>query len=67
MIAFELRAALSSTFSSSLKDKVTVAEVDETRARVFLKEGRYVEAERVAFASVRALEQANDKRSWQKR
>ena len=43
---------------SSLKDKVTIAEVDETRARVFLKEGRYVESERVAFSSVRALEKA---------
>lgn len=41
---------------ASLKDKVAVAEVDETRACVFLKEGRYAEAERVAFASVRALE-----------
>ncbi len=41
---------------ASLKDRVAVAEVDETRACVFLKENRYAEAERVAFASVRALE-----------
>jgi tetratricopeptide (TPR) repeat protein len=43
---------------ASLKDKVAIAEVDETRACVFLKEKRYAEAERVAFASVRALEKA---------
>ena len=42
---------------ASLKDKVAIAEVDETRACVFLKEGRYAEAERVAFSSVRTLEQ----------
>ena len=41
---------------SNLKDKIAVAEVDETRACVFLQEGRYAEAERVAFSSVRALE-----------
>jgi tetratricopeptide (TPR) repeat protein len=41
---------------SSLKDKVTIAEVDETRACVFLKERRYVEAEQVAFSAVRALQ-----------
>ena len=42
---------------SSLKDKVAIAEVDETRACVFLKEGRYVEAEKVIASAVRALEQ----------
>ena len=42
---------------SSRKDKVTVAEVDETRACVFLQEGRYAEAERIAASAVRALEQ----------
>ena len=41
---------------ASLKDKVAMAEVDETRAGVFLKERRYKEAERVASFSVRALE-----------
>jgi hypothetical protein len=40
----------------SLKDKGSMAQVDETCARVFLKEGRYSEAEKVARASVRALE-----------
>lgn len=42
---------------SSLKDKMAVAEVDETRACVFLQEGRPAEAERVAASAVRALEQ----------
>jgi tetratricopeptide (TPR) repeat protein len=42
---------------SSLRDKIALAEVDETRACVFLQEARYAEAERVAFSSVRALEQ----------
>jgi tetratricopeptide (TPR) repeat protein len=41
---------------SSLKDKVAIADVDETRACVFLKEKRYEEAERAALSSVRAFE-----------
>lgn len=41
---------------SSLRDKVAIADVDETRACVFLKEKRYEEAERAAFSSVRAFE-----------
>jgi len=41
---------------ASLKDKIAIAEVDETRACVFLKEGRYAKAERAAFSSVRALQ-----------
>ena len=43
---------------SSLKDKVAIAEVDETRACVFLKERRYAEAEKVVAFAIRALEQA---------
>jgi tetratricopeptide (TPR) repeat protein len=42
---------------SSLKDKVAVAEIDETRACVFLQERRYAEAERIVASAVRALEQ----------
>lgn len=41
-----------------LKDAGTVAQVDETRARVFIAEGRYTEAERAAGAAVRMLEQS---------
>lgn len=41
-----------------LKDTGTVAQVDETRARVFLSEGQYTEAERAAGTAVRALEQS---------
>ncbi len=41
-----------------LKDKYAAAQVDETRARVFLKEKRDAEAERVAPASVRILEKS---------
>ncbi len=41
---------------SSLKDGSTVAQVDETRARVFIAQGSYPEAERIARAAVRALE-----------
>ncbi|HXI74750.1 MAG TPA: tetratricopeptide repeat protein, partial [Pyrinomonadaceae bacterium] len=41
---------------AGLKDKGAMAQVDENRARVLLKEKRYVEAEKVARASVRALE-----------
>ena len=39
-----------------LKDKNAAAQVDETRARVFLKEKRDTEAEKVARASVRTLD-----------
>lgn len=38
-----------------LKDKITIAQVDETRARVFLKEQRNVNAERVARSAVETL------------
>lgn len=40
----------------ALKDKGTVAQVDETRASVFLAQGNYKEAERVARKAVSALE-----------
>jgi tetratricopeptide (TPR) repeat protein len=39
-----------------LKDKESAAQVDETRARVFLKENREAEAEKLARGSVRVLE-----------
>jgi tetratricopeptide (TPR) repeat protein len=39
-----------------LKDRESAAQVDETRARVFLKEKRDAEAEKLARASVRVLE-----------
>jgi CheY-like chemotaxis protein/tetratricopeptide (TPR) repeat protein len=41
---------------TGLKDKVHVAQVDETRARVLLEEGRVVEAEKLARTAVQALE-----------
>ena len=44
---------------NSLKDRSAAAQVDETRARVFLKEKRNTEAEKVARASVRALENSD--------
>lgn len=40
---------------TSLKDRGAVAQVDETRARAFLEEGRYAEAEAAAHSSVRTL------------
>jgi tetratricopeptide (TPR) repeat protein len=43
----------------SLKDAGTIAQVDETRARVFLKQKRFVEAEKLAQASIRTLEQSD--------
>lgn len=43
----------------SLKDVGCVAQVDETRARVFLKQGRFVEAEHVARSAVRNQETTN--------
>jgi tetratricopeptide (TPR) repeat protein len=41
-----------------LKDTVTIAQVDETRACVFLKQNHITEAERVARFSVRSLEKS---------
>src|SRR5215213_3148185 len=43
----------------SLKDAGTIAQVDETRACVFLKQGRLAEAERAARSSVRSLEKSD--------
>jgi tetratricopeptide (TPR) repeat protein len=42
----------------SLKDMVAIAQVDETLASVFLKQGRTTEAERAARSSVRNLEKS---------
>lgn len=42
----------------SLKENVAIAQLDETRAGVFLKEGRLTEAERAARSSVRGLEKS---------
>jgi DNA-binding NtrC family response regulator len=40
---------------SSLKDSGSVAQVDDTRARVFLAQRRHAEAEKVAHSAVRTL------------
>ncbi len=42
-----------------LKDRISLAQVDETRARVFLKEKRNAEAEKAAWSSVRTLESSD--------
>ena len=42
-----------------LNDRVALAQCDETRARVFLKEKRYAEAEKAARSSVRSLEDSD--------
>src|SRR5258708_2390746 len=43
-----------------LKDNVHLGQVDETRARVLLAEGRNVEAEKTARAAVRRLEKGDE-------
>ena len=43
----------------TLNDRITLAQVDETRARVFLKERRNAEAEKAAWSSVRTLESSD--------
>ena len=43
-----------------LKDNVHLAQVDETRARVLLAEGRVVEAEKTVRAAVRRLEKGDE-------
>jgi DNA-binding NtrC family response regulator len=47
-------------FFLRLKDEGSAAQVDETRARTFLAEGRVREAERVAGAAVRVLERGGE-------
>jgi tetratricopeptide (TPR) repeat protein len=44
----------------NLKDRVCVARVDETRARVFIAQGNYTEAEKVAKSAVSVLEQSGN-------
>ena len=44
---------------TSIKDRIALAQVDETCARVFLKEKRYAEAEKVARSSVQILEKSD--------
>lgn len=43
---------------ASLKDPGSIAQVDDTRASVFLEQGRIIEAERVARSAVRILERS---------
>ncbi|MDQ3804426.1 MAG: tetratricopeptide repeat protein, partial [Acidobacteriota bacterium] len=45
---------------TSLKDNVHLAQVDETRGRVFLREGRTADAERFARAAVQVLERGGE-------
>jgi DNA-binding NtrC family response regulator len=44
----------------TLKDKGSMAQVDETRARAFLAEGRNTEAEKVVRGAVRMLEEGGE-------
>jgi len=44
----------------TLKDSRMVAQVNDTRARVFLTEKRFAEAERAIFSAVTVLEQGDD-------
>ncbi|MGB9178891.1 MAG: sigma 54-interacting transcriptional regulator, partial [Pyrinomonadaceae bacterium] len=45
----------------SLKDNGSIAQLDETRARAFLAQGRNSEAERVIRSAVRTLEQGGER------
>ena len=42
----------------SIKDKVQIAQIDDTRAQVFIAENKYKEAEAVAKGAVRVLEKS---------
>ena len=44
----------------NLKDSGSVAQVNETRARLFLAQGRFSESDRAAFSAVKALEQGGE-------
>ncbi|HYX42552.1 MAG TPA: sigma-54 factor interaction domain-containing protein, partial [Pyrinomonadaceae bacterium] len=45
---------------ANLKETGSVAQVDDSRARAFVAEGRYVEAEKTARSAVRALEAGDE-------
>jgi two-component system response regulator GlrR len=45
---------------SNLKDERSIAQLNDTRARAFLAEGKKAESERVARAAVRTLEQGDE-------
>ena len=45
---------------TEMNDHGSVAQVDDTRARAFIAEGRLIEAERIARVAVRALEQGDE-------
>ncbi len=47
-------------FFTNLKDSVHLAQVDETRARVFLAEGRVTDAEKLAASAVRTLDRGGE-------
>lgn len=51
---------LAQVLMTRLKDNVHLAQVDETRARVLLAEGRNVEAEKTARVAVRRLEKGDE-------
>jgi tetratricopeptide (TPR) repeat protein len=48
--------------STELEDVGSTAQIDENRARVFIAQGRYVDAEKIAFTAASALE-AGDEQS----
>lgn len=45
---------------TALKDKGMVAQVDDTRARAFIDQGQFAEAEKLARGSVRVLEEGDE-------
>jgi tetratricopeptide (TPR) repeat protein len=45
---------------TALKDKGMVAQVDDTRARAFIYQGQFAEAEKLARGSVRVLEEGDE-------
>ncbi|MDQ2936550.1 MAG: tetratricopeptide repeat protein [Acidobacteriota bacterium] len=51
---------LARSLFTSLKDKGMVAQVDDSRARVFIAEGQLTKAESLARSSVRALEEGDE-------
>jgi tetratricopeptide (TPR) repeat protein/CheY-like chemotaxis protein len=48
------------TLFAELRDTGTVAQVDETRARTFLAQGRFTDAERLIRSAVRVLERGDE-------
>jgi hypothetical protein len=53
--------------TAGVRDKVRTAQVDQTRAEVMIAQGRFKEAERVAWLAGRSFDKAGRQCLWSRR